>query len=115
MVNNQSIRLYITEWKPPVNQGWQLNLFFLGFLLIPVLTAMANAKEPIPYNRRQQISVLLGGDFDGSIALGARARNPAGGIVEAPAPVSGRNAAAGKIKSGPREATPLERTVNRDL
>jgi len=44
MVNNQSIRLYIKEWKPPVNQGWQLNLFFSGFLLIPVLTAMAKPK-----------------------------------------------------------------------
>jgi hypothetical protein len=44
MVNNQSIRLYMTEWKPPVNQGWQFNLFFLGFLLIPVLTALAKPK-----------------------------------------------------------------------
>jgi len=49
MVNNQSIQLYITEWKPPVNQGWQLNLFFLGFLLIPVLTAMAKPKIKITY------------------------------------------------------------------
>ena len=44
MVNNQSIRLYITEWKPPINKGWQLNLFFLGFLLIPVLTSAAKQK-----------------------------------------------------------------------
>ncbi|MBN2088391.1 hypothetical protein JW964_02210 [candidate division KSB1 bacterium] len=47
MVNNQSIRIYIDEWKPPVNQGWQLNLFFLGFLLIPVLTAFAKPKIKI--------------------------------------------------------------------
>ena len=49
MVNNQTIRLNITEWLPPVNQGWQLNLFFLGFLLIPVLTAMAKPKIKIIY------------------------------------------------------------------
>jgi len=49
MVNNQSIRLYITEWKPPVNQGWQLNLFFLGFLLMPVLTALAKPKIKMIY------------------------------------------------------------------
>jgi len=47
MVNNQSIRLFMAEWNPPVNQGWQLNLFFLGFLSIPVLTAIAKQKIKI--------------------------------------------------------------------
>ena len=49
MVNNQSIMLYPKEWKPPVNQGWQLNLFFSGILLIPVLTALAKPKIKIIY------------------------------------------------------------------
>ena len=49
MVNNRIIRSYITEWLPPVNEGWQLNLFFLGILVMPALTAFSKKKIKIIY------------------------------------------------------------------
>jgi hypothetical protein len=49
MVNNQSIGLIPREWKPPVNQGWQLNLFFIKLLVTPVLVAISKPKIKIIY------------------------------------------------------------------
>jgi hypothetical protein len=33
MLNSPSDQLYATEWRPPVNTGWQMNIFFAWFLL----------------------------------------------------------------------------------
>ena len=44
IVGNQSNQLFGSEWKPPVNQGWQSYIFFGSLLLIPVLTAFAKPK-----------------------------------------------------------------------
>lgn len=38
MIGNELIKTYSSEWQPPMNQGWQLNLFF-GSLLVVVLAA----------------------------------------------------------------------------
>ncbi|MCX6056459.1 MAG: hypothetical protein NTZ74_16410 [Chloroflexi bacterium] len=35
MVGNPLINAFSTEWFPPVNQGWQLNLFFASLLITP--------------------------------------------------------------------------------
>lgn len=38
MIGNYLIKTYSNEWQPPMNQGWQLNLFF-GSLLVTALAA----------------------------------------------------------------------------
>jgi hypothetical protein len=35
---------YSVEWKPPVNDGWQMNLFFLWLLAFPLLAAFSPRK-----------------------------------------------------------------------
>lgn len=44
MVGNDLIKTYSFEWQPPMNQGWQLNLFFGSFLVIALVTAFTNIK-----------------------------------------------------------------------
>ena len=44
LVQNPTSALFSTEWRPPVNQGWQMNLFFLWLLVLPVLTGFAPNK-----------------------------------------------------------------------
>jgi hypothetical protein len=33
MIRNEAVREFSSEWKPPVNQGWQAGLFF-GWCLL---------------------------------------------------------------------------------
>ncbi len=49
MVNSQSIREFSVEWRVPVNDGWQANLFYATLLAIPVLTALTGAKTKFLY------------------------------------------------------------------
>ena len=49
MVNSAVIQLHISEWQPPVNQGWQMNLFFGGLLIIPVLGMIFKPKIKMVY------------------------------------------------------------------
>ena len=39
MLNSPSDQLYATEWGPPVNAGWQMNIFFAWLLLFIPLAA----------------------------------------------------------------------------
>ena len=39
-----SSQLFSAEWLPPVNTGWQMNIFFLWLLGMPVLAALAKRK-----------------------------------------------------------------------
>ncbi|KAF0112271.1 MAG: hypothetical protein FD147_332 [Chloroflexi bacterium] len=44
MIGNTLIKTFSSEWFPPANQGWQLNLFFASLLLIPIITAFTPAR-----------------------------------------------------------------------
>jgi hypothetical protein len=44
MINNPLIKTYSYEWQPPINQGWQLNLFFGSLLVIALVTAFTSAR-----------------------------------------------------------------------
>jgi hypothetical protein len=44
MLSSSSNMQFSAEWGPPVNQGWQMNLFFGWLLLFPVLAAFAPRK-----------------------------------------------------------------------
>jgi hypothetical protein len=39
-----SSRLFSAEWRPPVNAGWQMNIFFAWLLAFPLLAALARRK-----------------------------------------------------------------------
>jgi len=41
MLNSPSDQLYATEWRPPVNMGWQMNVFFAWLLLFIPLVAFS--------------------------------------------------------------------------
>ena len=41
MLNSPSDQLYATEWRPPVNAGWQMNIFFGWLLLFIPLVAIS--------------------------------------------------------------------------
>jgi hypothetical protein len=41
MFNSQSVQLYAAEWQPPVNLGWQMNIFFGWLLLFIPLAAIS--------------------------------------------------------------------------
>ncbi len=41
MLNSASDQLYATEWRPPVNTGWQMNIFFAWLLLFIPLAAFS--------------------------------------------------------------------------
>jgi len=47
LVQNPSSALFSAEWRPPLNQGWQMNLFFAWLLVFPALAAFAPLK-PAP-------------------------------------------------------------------
>ena len=40
----QSSQQFSAEWRPPVNTGWQMNLFFLWLLGFPLLAALSPRK-----------------------------------------------------------------------
>lgn len=44
MIGNDLISTYSFEWQPPVNQGWQMNLFFGSLLGIAFVTAFTQAR-----------------------------------------------------------------------
>ncbi len=44
MLNSPSDQLYATEWRPPVNAGWQMNIFFAWLLLFIPLAALSPRK-----------------------------------------------------------------------
>lgn len=39
-----SSRQFSAEWRPPVNSGWQMNLFFLWLLVFPLLAGLSPRK-----------------------------------------------------------------------
>jgi hypothetical protein len=41
MLTSPSDQLFATEWRPPVNEGWQMNIFFAWLLLFVPLTALS--------------------------------------------------------------------------
>ena len=41
MLNSPSDQLFATEWRPPVNAGWQMNIFFAWLLLFIPLVALS--------------------------------------------------------------------------
>jgi hypothetical protein len=41
MLNSASDQLYATEWRPPTNAGWQMNIFFAWLLLFIPLVAFS--------------------------------------------------------------------------
>lgn len=41
MFSSPSVQLYAAEWHPPVNAGWQMNIFFLWILLFIPLVAFS--------------------------------------------------------------------------
>ncbi len=41
MLRSSSDQLYATEWGPPVNQGWQMNIFFAWLLALIPLAAIS--------------------------------------------------------------------------
>jgi hypothetical protein len=44
IVNSPSVRLFATEWQPPVNAGWQMNIFFAWLLLFGPLAAFSQRR-----------------------------------------------------------------------
>lgn len=44
MLNSPSDQLYATEWRPPINAGWQMNIFFAWLLLFIPLVAYSNRR-----------------------------------------------------------------------
>lgn len=40
-LNSQSVQVYAAEWHPPVNAGWQMNIFFDWLLLFVPLAAIS--------------------------------------------------------------------------
>lgn len=49
VVENQSNQIYSMEFQKPTNEGWQANILFGTFLLIPVLTALLKPKVRFLY------------------------------------------------------------------
>ncbi len=44
MLSSSANMQYSAEWGPPINQGWQMNLFFGWLLLFPLLAASSSCK-----------------------------------------------------------------------
>ena len=44
MIGNDVISQFSSEWQPPVNVGWQMNLFFGSFLLIAFVSAFTKER-----------------------------------------------------------------------
>ncbi len=49
VVGNPSNQIYSVEFQKPTNEGWQANILFGTFLLIPVLTALLKPKVKFLY------------------------------------------------------------------
>lgn len=48
MIGNDAINKFSSEWQPPVNLGWQMNLFFASFLIMILVSACTKQKvKPI--------------------------------------------------------------------
>jgi len=44
MIGNDVISQFSSEWQPPVNVGWQMNLFFGSFLLVALVSAFTKER-----------------------------------------------------------------------
>lgn len=44
ILNNPSDYLFSVEWRPPVNEGWQMNIFFAWMLALPILASFSKQK-----------------------------------------------------------------------
>ena len=44
MIGSGLIKTYSFEWQPPINQGWQMNLFFGSLLLMAMVTAFSSVR-----------------------------------------------------------------------
>lgn len=44
MIGNETISNFSAEWQPPINQGWQMNLFFGSLLVVAIITAFTSAR-----------------------------------------------------------------------
>lgn len=44
ILNNPSDYLFSVEWRPPVNAGWQMNIFFAWLLIFPALAAFSKQR-----------------------------------------------------------------------
>lgn len=44
ILNNPSDYLFSVEWRPPTNEGWQMNVFFLWMLALPILASFSKQK-----------------------------------------------------------------------
>jgi hypothetical protein len=44
ILNNPSDYLFSVEWRPPVNEGWQINIFFAWLLAFPIAAAFSKQK-----------------------------------------------------------------------
>ncbi|PKO00049.1 MAG: hypothetical protein CVU42_04725 [Chloroflexi bacterium HGW-Chloroflexi-4] len=49
MIGSDLIKTYSAEWQPPMNQGWQLNLFFGSLLVIALAAAYSKVKVNFLY------------------------------------------------------------------
>lgn len=47
LVNDPTITQFSAEWQPPVNLGWQMNLFYAWLLVFPLLVALSPQKPAI--------------------------------------------------------------------
>jgi len=44
ILNNPSDYLFSVEWRPPTNEGWQMNIFFAWMLALPILASFSKQK-----------------------------------------------------------------------
>lgn len=44
ILNNPSDYLFSVEWRPPTNEGWQMNLFFAWTLIFPLIASFSKQK-----------------------------------------------------------------------
>lgn len=44
ILNNPSDYLFSVEWRPPVNEGWQMNIFFAWILALPIAASFSKQK-----------------------------------------------------------------------
>ena len=44
ILNNPSDYLFSVEWRPPTNEGWQMNIFFAWILAFPLIVSFSKQK-----------------------------------------------------------------------
>ena len=44
ILNNPSDYLFSVEWRPPTNEGWQMNIFFAWLLAFPIVASFSKQK-----------------------------------------------------------------------